>query len=103
MVWLMETPSWAANCGSSALQKLVQHLRDHGTFKPQNHDRGRDRTERILQAEEQILERVEEEPDTSKLGLAAKVAVSHFLGSCSYFCSNKQCGIVVARTKHPSE
>ena len=34
-----------------------------GTFKPQTHDRGRDRTERILQAEEQILERVEEEPD----------------------------------------
>ena len=23
--------------------------------------------------------------------------------SCSYFCCNKQCGIVVARTKHPSE
>ena len=31
----------------------------------QTHDRGRDRTERKLQAEEQILERDEEEPDIS--------------------------------------
>ncbi|KAJ3654961.1 hypothetical protein Zmor_005709 [Zophobas morio] len=34
-------------------------------LKPQTHDRGRDRTERKLQAEEQIFERVEEEPDVS--------------------------------------
>ena len=42
---------------------MTKHLRDHGTFKPKTHDR----TERILQAEEQILERVEEEPDISSL------------------------------------
>ncbi|KAJ3642036.1 hypothetical protein Zmor_024856 [Zophobas morio] len=34
-------------------------------FQPQTHGRGRDRTKRILQAEEQILERDEEEPDIS--------------------------------------
>ncbi|KAJ3656100.1 hypothetical protein Zmor_015200 [Zophobas morio] len=73
-MWLMETPGWSANCGLSSFQivpiscprtvtSVVQYLRDHGTFKPQTHDRGRERTERILQAEEQILERVEEEPN----------------------------------------
>ena len=49
---------------------MVQHPRDHGTFKSQSHDRGCDRTERILQAEEQILERVEEEPDISNRPLS---------------------------------
>ncbi|KAJ3661272.1 hypothetical protein Zmor_005676 [Zophobas morio] len=34
-------------------------------LQPQTHDRGRDRTERILQAEKQILECDEEEPDIS--------------------------------------
>ena len=55
---------------------VLQHLRDHGNFKPQTHGRGRDRTERILQAEEQILERVEEEPDISTRRLAAEVGAS---------------------------
>ena len=50
---------------------VVQHLRDHGTFNPQTHDRGRD--QRILQAEEQISERIEEEPDISTRRLAAEV------------------------------
>ena len=49
------------------------HLRDHGTFKPQTHGRGRDRTERILQTEEQILEHAEEESDISTRGFAAEV------------------------------
>ena len=57
-----ETPGWSVNCGSSAFQ--IVRFRD--TFKPQTHNRGRDRIERILQAEEQILERVEEEPNISK-------------------------------------
>ena len=61
MVRLMETLVWHANCGSSIFTSVVHHLRDHGTLKPQTHDR----TERILQAEEQILERVEEKPDIS--------------------------------------
>ena len=57
---------------------VVEHLGNHGTFKPQTHDRGRDRTERILYAQEQILERVEEEPDISTCRLAAEVEVSQF-------------------------
>ena len=47
MVWLMETLGWPANCESSAFQ-----------------------------AEEQILERVEEEPDISTRRLAIEVGVS---------------------------
>ena len=58
---------------------MVQHLQDHGTFKPQTHDRDRDRTERILQAEEQILERVEEEPVISTRRLAAEVGILQFV------------------------
>ena len=54
MVWLMETPDWPAN-------------------------RGHDRTERILQVEEQIFERVEEEPDISTRQLATEVGVSQFV------------------------
>ena len=55
-----------------------------GTASPrsqclQTHDRGRDRTERILQAEEQILERVVEKPDISTRRLAAEVEVSQFV------------------------
>ena len=49
MTWLRETPGYPANCGSNG-----------GIFKPQTYDRGRDGIERILQAEEQILQRVEE-------------------------------------------
>ena len=55
-------PNHAIPCART-FTSVVQHLRDHGTFKPQTHDRGRDRTERKLQAEEQIFERVEEEAD----------------------------------------
>ncbi|KAJ3650360.1 hypothetical protein Zmor_022053 [Zophobas morio] len=45
-------------------------------LQPQTHNRGRDRTERILQAEEQILKHDEEEPDISTHRLAAEVGVS---------------------------
>ena len=58
---------------------MVQHFRDHDTFKPKTHDHGRDRVERILQGEEQILERVEEEPDISTRWLAPEVRVSQFV------------------------
>ena len=57
----------------------MQHLREHGTFKPQTHDRNRDRTEKTLQAEEQILERDEEKPDISIRQLAAEVGVLQFV------------------------
>ena len=58
---------------------MVQHFQDHGTFELQTHDRGHSRTERILQAEEQILERVEEEPHIITRRLAAEVGVSQFV------------------------
>ena len=82
MVWLMEMSAWPANCGLNAFQiaqtftSVIQHLRDHGTVQPQTHvhDSGR-----ILQAEEQILERIEEEPDISTRRLAAEVGVSQFV------------------------
>ncbi|KAJ3655760.1 hypothetical protein Zmor_014874 [Zophobas morio] len=68
---------------SRTFTSVVQHLRDHGTFQPQTHDRGRDRTERILQAEEQISERVEEELDISTRRLAAEVGVLQFVTHCT--------------------
>ena len=59
---------------------VVLHLRDRGMYlQPQTHDRGRDKTERILQAEEQILERDEEEPDISTRQLLAEVGDSQFV------------------------
>ena len=45
----------------------------------QTHDRGHDRTEKILQAEEQILERVEEESDIRTHRLATEGGVSQLL------------------------
>ena len=82
MVWLMEMSAWPANCGLNAFQiaqtftSVIQHLRDHGTVQPQTHvhDSGR-----ILQAEEQILERIEEESDISTGRLAAEVGVSQLV------------------------
>ena len=77
----METPGWPANYRSSAFQIARFRVRKHlhqwysvsEIFKPQTHDRGRDRTESILQ--EQILERVQEEPDISTRQLAAEEQV----------------------------
>ena len=65
MVWLMEMPGWPANYESSVSQHLHlwYNISEILTFKPQIHDSDRDRAEKILQPEEQILERVEEEPD----------------------------------------
>ncbi|KAJ3649982.1 hypothetical protein Zmor_021695 [Zophobas morio] len=42
-------------------------------LQPQTHDRGVDRTERTLQAEEQILERDEEEPKIVAADLQLKL------------------------------
>ncbi|KAJ3651729.1 hypothetical protein Zmor_017748 [Zophobas morio] len=55
-----------------------EHLRGAASprswyLQSQTHDRGRDRTERILQAEEQILEHDEEEPDISTPDLQLKL------------------------------
>ena len=51
-------PNRAIPC-ARIFTSVVQHFRHHGTFKPQTHDRCLVKTEKILQAEEQILERVE--------------------------------------------
>ena len=64
MMWLMDTLGWPANCGSSAFQIALVNVRIHQCYS--------DRTERILQAEEQILECNEEEPDISIRRLGAE-------------------------------
>ena len=63
-LWMERFLNRAIPCART-FTTVLQHLQDHGSFKPQTHDRGCDRTERILQAEEQILECVEEGPDMS--------------------------------------
>ena len=98
----METPAWPANCESSVPNRVipsartftsvVQHLRDYGTFKPQTHDRNHDRTEKILQAEEQILECVGEERDISSQ-FAAEVEIAQL--SASYISALQE------QTLHP--
>ena len=69
----------SGNPCAQTFASVVQHLRDHGTFEFQTHDRGCGRTERILQTEEQILERVEEEPDISTRRHTPEVGVSGFV------------------------
>ena len=57
----------------------MQHLQDYGTFELQTHVRGHGRSERILHAEEQILERDEKELHIIPRRLAAEVGVSQFV------------------------
>ncbi|KAJ3666370.1 hypothetical protein Zmor_001814 [Zophobas morio] len=63
-LWIEHFPNRAISCART-FTSMVQHLRYHGTFKPQTHNLNRNRTERILQAEKQILDRVEEDPNIS--------------------------------------
>ena len=65
-LWIECFPNHAFPCVRT-FSSVVPYLRDHRTFNLQTHDRGHDRTERILQAEEEILERVGEKPDISTL------------------------------------
>ena len=68
-----------ANCGSNAFeiaQSVCANIYVSGTFEFQTQDRCHSRTERILQVEEQILERDQKEPDISTRRLAAEVGVS---------------------------
>ena len=71
-LWIERFPNCATPCVPT-FTLVVQHLRDHGTFEPQTHDRGRSRTERILRTEKQVLECVEKGPDISTRRLAAEV------------------------------
>ena len=71
-LWIERFPNRAIPCART-FTSVVQHLRDYGTFKLQSHDRGHGR---ILQAEEQILERVEEESDINTRRITAEAGVS---------------------------
>ncbi|KAJ8954712.1 hypothetical protein NQ318_011405 [Aromia moschata] len=56
----------------------VQRLRYYGSFAPRVHDRGRTRSRRVMDAEEQILEAVEDDPSLSTKRLAHQVRFSQF-------------------------
>ena len=57
-LWIERFPNRAIPC-ARIFTSVVQHFRDHDTFKLQTYDRGRHRSERILQVEGKILECVE--------------------------------------------
>jgi hypothetical protein len=58
---------------------VVQHLRDFGRFEMNKRDLGRQREDRILVAEEEILHEIENQPRTSTPRLANHLGVSHFV------------------------
>ena len=54
----------------------MQHSREHGSFAPCTQDRGRQRTDRILNLEPKILEAAENEAQISTRGLAIRFGAS---------------------------
>ncbi|KAJ3643666.1 hypothetical protein Zmor_026363 [Zophobas morio] len=54
-------------------------LRENGKFQPCCNDRGRERTERVLDAEEEILNSVGENPRISVRRLSYRIGVSPFV------------------------
>lgn len=58
---------------------IVQRLRETGNLRPNSADRGRDRTVRVLDAEPNILNLVEENPGISVRRLSYRVGVSPFV------------------------
>jgi hypothetical protein len=62
---------------SKTFTSPVQRLRDTGKFHPRTQDRGRDRSQRVLDVEPQILEAVEANSGTSTRRVALQVGVSH--------------------------
>jgi hypothetical protein len=58
--------------------RIVQHLRVHGSYKPQVQDRGVQRPHRVANTEEDTLRRVEHhQPGTSSRRLARQHNISH--------------------------
>jgi AcrR family transcriptional regulator len=55
---------------------VVQHLRYFGRFEMNKRDRGRQREDRILVAEEEILHEIENQPGISTRRLANHLGVS---------------------------
>jgi hypothetical protein len=62
---------------SKTFTSPVQRLRDTGKFHPRTQDRGRDRSQRVLDVEPQILEAVEANSGKSTRRVALRVGVSH--------------------------
>jgi hypothetical protein len=62
---------------SKTVTSSVQRLRDTGKFHPRTQDRGRDRSQRVLDIEPQILEAVEANSGTNTRRVALQVGVSH--------------------------
>ncbi|KAJ3661754.1 hypothetical protein Zmor_006139 [Zophobas morio] len=58
---------------------IDQRLRENGTFTPKTADWGLERTERVLDAETEILDIVEEEPGISARRLSYRVGISMFV------------------------
>jgi hypothetical protein len=56
--------------------RIVQHRRDHGSYKPQTQDRGVQRPRRG-RSEEDILSSVEDQPGTSFTKLARQHNIAH--------------------------
>jgi hypothetical protein len=54
---------------------VVQHLRDFGRFEMNTRDLGRERDDRILVVEEEILHEIENHPRTSTRGFANHLGV----------------------------
>jgi hypothetical protein len=57
----------------------MHHLRDFGSFDMNKRDLGRQREDRILAAEEEILHEIENQPRTSTRRLANQLGVSQFV------------------------
>lgn len=57
---------------------VAQRLRTTGSVLPKNQDVGRGRDARIVNVEEEILHRVDEDPSTSTRQIAREVGVSHW-------------------------
>jgi hypothetical protein len=66
---------------------VVQHLRDFGRFEMNKRDLGRQREDRILVVEEEILHEIENQPRTSTRCLANHLGVS-FSSSTSFTKNN---------------
>ena len=58
---------------------VVQRLRENGKFQPSTTDRGRERTEHVIDVEPEILEIVEENPNISIRRLPHRLEFSPFV------------------------
>jgi hypothetical protein len=64
---------------SQTFLAVVQHLREHGTFRPRSVDRSQEHTPQVLDLKPQILETVQENSLTSTWQLAREFQVCPFV------------------------